>query len=85
MFDPNQLIYLGRRQGLDVFEYGGVRIDAAITADRGSRTLCLGFCGSLPESVMPGLMAWFGLDWRRDYAEYQYPDNSHCFIQKIAA
>ena len=34
---------------------------------------------------MPGLMAWFGLDWRRDFTEYRYPDKSYCFVQKQAA
>ena len=85
MFNPNQLIYRGRRQGVDVFEYDGVRIDAALTANRGGRVLYLGFGGRLPDAVMPGLMAWFGLDWRKDFTEYQFPDKSYYFVQKRAA
>ena len=85
MFNPNQLVYRGRQQGIDVFDYNGIRIDAAITADRNGQSLFVGFGGGLPDSVMQGLMAWFGIDGRADFAEYRYPDQSRCFVQKRAA
>lgn len=85
MFNLNQLVYLGKQQGIDVFDYNGIRIDATITDEKDGQTLYLGFGKGLPEVVMPGLMAWFGLDWHKDYTEYQFPDKSYYFVQKKAA
>ncbi len=85
MFNPNQLIYRGRQQGIDVFDYNGIRIDATVANERNGQYLYLGFGKGLSDSIMPGLMAWFGLDWRKEFAEYQYPDKSYCFVQRKAA
>ena len=85
MFDPNRLVYLGRQQGIDVFDYSGVRINAAVADERSGRMLYLGFGRGIPDAAMPGLMAWFGLDWRREFAEYQFPDRSYYFVQRTAA
>lgn len=85
MFNLNLLIYRGKQQGIDVFDYNGIRIDATITKDRNGQYLYLGLGKGLPDYVMPGLMAWFGLDWRREFTEYRYPDKSYCFVQKQAA
>lgn len=85
MFNPNQLIYRGRQQGIDVFDYNGVRIDASLSRDGRGQCLCLGLGVGLPESVLPGLMAWFGLDWHREYAALRFPDRSRCFMQTTAA
>ena len=85
MFNPNQLIYCGQQQGIDVFDYNGIRIDATVTQERNGQYLYLGFGKGLPDTIMPGLMAWFGLDWRKDFTEYQFPDKSYYFVQKRAA
>ena len=57
MFNPNQLIYRGRQQGIDVFDYNGIRIDATVANELNGQYLYLGFGKGLPDSIMPGLMA----------------------------
>ncbi len=85
MFDPNQLRYAGRQRGIDVFYYGGIRIDASIAREDGQQVLYVGLGRELPERILSGLLAWFGLDRGKDFSEYEFPDESCYFVQRRAA
>ncbi len=87
MFNPEDLIYSGRRQGIDVFFYHGVRIDAALTDGPDGKYLYVGFGGRsvISSGEMAGLLRWFGIDRSRRFSEYEFPDRSFYLMQKKAA
>ena len=85
MFYLSHLHYVGRKQGIDVFYYDGVRIDAILANDQDGRYLYLGIGKGLPETVFPGLLDWFGINRHQYYAEYEFPDQSFYLVQRMAA
>ncbi len=87
MFNLNNLIYCGKRQGIDVFSYNGVRIDASIADSPEGAELYVGFekpCG-ISDGEMAGLLQWFGINRSREFQEYAFPDDSFYLVQKQAA
>ena len=87
MFNPGNLIYCGKQQGIDVFFYNGVRIDAALTQGRDGRYLYLGFGREqrFTGDELAGLLQWFGLDRRLGYSRHAFPDHSFWLVQRQAA
>ena len=85
MFDLGRLVYAGRNGGIDTFYYEGVRIDAAFSRAQDGQYLFVGMGDALPEAVQDGLLAWFGIDRRRYYAEYEFSDRSCYYVQRTAA
>ncbi len=86
MFNPAELVYCGKHQGIDVFFYKGIRIDATLTSGPDGRYVYVGL-GSmgLPAGEMGGLLRWFGIDCRMNYNGHQFPDKSFYFMQKQVA
>ena len=85
MFNLNDLIYQGNQNGLDVFSYHGVRIDAVLTNERDGQYIFVGMSSPLPDYILSGLFAWFGIDSNRRYSRFEFPDQSRYFVQKKAA
>ena len=85
MFNPNNLVYLGKDQQLDVFLYNGVRIYAITYHCGGSQSLMVGVGHGLDKDTLAGLLAWFGIDQRYSFTRREYPDESWCFSQTLAA
>ncbi len=85
MFNPEQLVYLGKDQQMDVFLYNGVRIYAAVSSCSGGQSLMVGVGHGLSEDTLSGLLGWFGIDRRHRFSRMEYPDESCCFSQMLAA
>ena len=85
MFNPTHLYYYGRKQGIDVFYYDGIRIDATLASEKDGQYLYLGISKSISEYVLPGLLDWFGINRHQYFAEYEFPDKSFYLVQKKAA
>ncbi len=85
MFNPRQLTYCGRKQGVDTFYYNGIRIDAALSREDNESYLYVGFSGELAADQVQGLLAWFGLDRCRQYSRYRFTDNSCYYVQRQPA
>ena len=87
MFNPGNLVYCGKKQGIDVFIYNGVRIDAAMTDTRDGRYLYVGFGQGygISSQEMVGLLNWFGIDRSQFYDEHEFPDKSFYLVQRKAA
>ena len=85
MFQPERLYYLGQNQGIDVFNYEGVRIDAIIRPERDGSYLYVGLDRRVPQQVLNGMLSWFGIDLRRQFEECKFMDESRFFVQRKAA
>ena len=84
MFDPKYLQYLNSN-GIDVFNYNGLRINAMISTEQDGRYLYVGMGQYIPEQILMGILVWFGIDIRRNFEERRFFDNSRFFVQKQAA
>ena len=85
MFDPKYLQYLGNNNGIDVFNYNGLRINAMFSTEQDGRYLYVGMGQYIPEQILMGILVWFGIDIRRNFEERRFFDNSRFFVQKQAA
>ena len=85
MFDPKYLQYLGNNNGIDVFNYNGLRINAMVSAESDGRYLYVGMGQNIPEQILRGILSWFGIDMRRYFEVRKFFDNSRFFVQKQAA
>ena len=87
MFNPYNLIYCGKKQGIDVFYYNGVRIDVTLSGMRDGWYLYIGFSNGngISGMEMAGLLQWFGIDRSQFYDEHEFPDKSFYYVQRRAA
>lgn len=83
-FDPSLLQYCGNDGCLAVFYYNGVKITASVSARGGVRSIAVGLRAQLPNTVLAGLLSWFGMDMHRSVNAVRYMDDSRCFIQLAA-
>ncbi len=83
-FDPAQLRYCGNRSGMAIFRYQGICVTASVSSAYGSRSIAVGVGAAMPNTVLPGLLSWFGVDTRRSVDTVRYMDNSRCYIQRAA-
>lgn len=82
MFQPERLAYLGKENGMETFDYEGVHIYTMITNKSDGRYLYVGVAKNGSRIPVSGLLSWFGIDQRRDYASCKLSDQSCIYYQK---
>ncbi|MBR6953727.1 MAG: hypothetical protein IKH77_01630 [Clostridia bacterium] len=80
MFHPELITYLGHEGTVGFFSYFGVQIHVCF--NRASTSV--GVSQPLPDEVLGGLLAWFGLDAHRHMRTVRYQDNSRLYSQAAA-
>ena len=82
MFQPERLSYVGNENGMETYDYDGIRIYKMITNRSDGRYLYVGVARYVSQIFNREMLAWFGIDEQRDYGSCQLPDRSCFFYQK---
>ena len=85
MFEPELLRYVGTSNGIEVFNYDGVRVDTMTAAEQDGQYVYVGLDRNVPPQTLNDMLTWFGIDRLRNYTSRVFPDKSRFFYQKKAA
>ena len=85
MFQPEHLRYVSSNNGIEVFNYDGIRVDTMTSAEKDGQYIYVGIDRSVPPQTLNEMLTWFGIDQLRNYTSRVFPDKSRFFYKKKAA
>ena len=85
MFHPDHLRLISSNNGIEVFNYDGVRVDTMVASEMDGQYVYVGVDREVPPQMLNGMLTWFGIDQLRNYTGRVFPDKSRFYYQKKSA
>ena len=85
MFQPEHLRYVSSNNGIEVFNYDGIRVDTMTSAEKDGQYVYVGVDRNVTPQMLNEMLTCFGIDQMRNYTSRVFPDKSRFFYQKKAA